>query len=79
MVDGGDPTGVNEPAEDGGGGPAGVVDGPLGCVEKALPPRAFAPRLVSGVDGGLEAKGTEKAMMNSFQEAQGLFLGEIMS
>jgi hypothetical protein len=52
--DGGRPAGVKEPADEGGGGPAGVVEGLLS------PKYCLAPLLDlrSGVEGGLDEKGT---------------------
>lgn len=54
--DGGGPAGVKDLDEEG-GGPAGVVEGFEAAKEKTLSPR---PDLLSGVDGGLEEKGTWK-------------------
>lgn len=53
MDEGGCPRGVKECAEDGGGGPAGVVEG--------LDARLLRP----GVEGGLELNGVVKDMMSS--------------
>lgn len=56
--DGGGPAGVKD-ADDEGGGPAGVVEA-CAAKEKTLSPW---PDRLSGVDGGLEEKGTWKPDM----------------
>jgi hypothetical protein len=53
--DGGGPAGVNDPDDDGGGGPAGVVEGFEAPNENRLLPLFD---FLSGVNGGLEEKGT---------------------
>lgn len=56
------------PNADGGGGPAGVKDpaeeggGPAGVVEGFAPYEKMLLDLLSGVEGGLEEKGTWKAI-----------------
>ena len=61
LEDGGLPAGVNDIKDEPGGGPAGVVDG----FEAKLLVKGLLFRLLSGVDGGLEEKGTWNVDMAS--------------
>ena len=54
MDEGGLPSGVKDRSDEPGGGPAGVVDG----FDAKLFAKGLLLRLVSGVEGGLEEKGT---------------------
>lgn len=62
VVDGGGPWGVKEAAEEGGGGPAGVVDGLLARLLLLL------LRDLPGVAGGLESYGKVKGMLSSLSD-----------
>ena len=62
----GAPTGVKEAADDGGGGPAGVVDG--------LSPKGYLPDpkrwLLSGVEGGRLSSSSGKAKVGIVMELE---------